>query len=414
MAAVGARSRPTSGAGRLLELIRTGGATTRLGLTRESGLARATVNDRLDLLLEAGLILEGGNAASTGGRRAAAFAFNHATGVVLVAELGAGEARFAACDLGANVLALERHVIDIRRGPEPTLALVRERLPSVLAEAGRPASDVVAVTVGVPGPVQVSTGTVLVPPIMTGWHGVDIPTALRLPLAAPVLADNDVNLMALGEHRAVLAHEEHILLVKVGTGVGSGIISAGHLHRGAQGAAGDIGHVPVAGVDEQCVCGRRGCVEAKAGGWALARDLRALGHDVEASSDVVALIHARDPDAMRLLGAAGKIIGVAVADTVSVLNPSTVVVGGDVANAHEDLLAHVREVVYTRALPLVTRSLRIVPSELRERAGVIGGAYRAIEHRLEPSALDSELERRLEGDAALDAWSDASTAAAQA
>ena len=408
MSTAGARRRPTSGAGRLLELIRTGQAGTRLGLTRESGLARATVNDRLELLLAARLIRGNGNAASTGGRRPASYAFDRAVGVVLVAELGSSEARLAACDLGASVLALERHVIDIRRGPEPTLALVRERLPAVLAETGRSASDVVGVTVGVPGPVRVSTGTVLVPPIMTGWHGVDIPTALRLPMAAPILADNDVNLMALGEHRVILAAEEHILLVKVGTGVGSGIISAGHLHRGAQGAAGDIGHIPVAGVDEPCVCGRRGCVEAKAGGWALARDLRALGHDVETSADVLGLIHAREPDAMRLLAEAGKILGVAVADTVSVLNPSTVVIGGDIAGAHEDLLAHVREVVYTRALPLVTRSLRIVPSELRERAGVVGGAYRAIEHRLHPAALDRELERRLDGDAPLHAWSHAS------
>jgi predicted NBD/HSP70 family sugar kinase len=148
-------------------------------------------------------------------------------------------------------------------------------------------------------------------------------------------------------------------------------------------------------------------VEAKAGGWALARDLRALGHDVEGSNEVVALIQARDPDAMRLISEAGKIVGVAVADTVSVLNPSTVVLGGDIANAHEHLLAHVREIVYTRALPLTTRSLRIVPSELGERAGIIGGAYRAIEHRLDPNALDHELERRLTRGTSLQAWADA-------
>ena len=398
------KRRPTSGAGRLLELIRTGVADTRLGLTRESGLARATVNDRLELLLDAGLIVASGPAESTGGRRAASYAFNESSGVILVADLGSTSAKLAVCDLGANVLADERHRIDIRQGPEAILGFVRERLPALLAESGRPPDAVIAVTVGVPGPVQAATGTVLLPPIMTGWDGVDVPRALRLPFDAPVLADNDVNLMALGEHRAVLRDEPNVLVVKVGTGVGSGIISAGHLHRGADGAAGDIGHVTVPGVDEQCICGRRGCVESKAGGWALERDLRALGRDVDGSGGVVSLVQSRDPDAMRLLREGAQALGVVIADTVNILNPSTVVLGGDLANASEELLAHVRQVVYARGIPLVTRSLRITTGALGDRAGVVGGAYRALEHRLDPASLDDELDRRNVVGAPLDSW----------
>src|SRR4051812_47589754 len=150
----GDRRRHTSGAGRLLELVRTGAAHTRLALTRDSGLARATVNDRLDLLLDAGLIAPNGAAASTGGRRAASYAFKRDSGVVYVADLGASAAGLAVCDLGANILVHERHAIDIAAGPDANLALVRERMPALLAETGRSGADVVAVTVGVPGPVQ--------------------------------------------------------------------------------------------------------------------------------------------------------------------------------------------------------------------------------------------------------------------
>lgn len=396
--------RHTAGAGRLLELVRTGAADTRLALTRESGLARATVNDRLDLLLDAGLIYTNGSAASTGGRRATSFAFNEGSGVVYVADLGASHGALAVCDLGANVLAHERHEIDIAAGPEVNLALVRERLPAVLAAAGRTEADLVAVAVGVPGPVQSSPPRVVAPPIMTGWDGVVVPDALGLELPVPVLVGNDVNLMALGEHRAGFADQQHILVVKVGTGVGSGIIVARTLHQGAEGAAGDIGHIPVPGVDEQCVCGRTGCVEAKAGGWAIARDLRALGHDVPSSREVVAMIRAREPDALRLVNEGARLLGTAIADAVNVLNPSTVVLGGDIANAHELLLAHVREVVYTRSLPLATRRLDIVASQLGDRAGVLGGAYLAIEHRLAPDALDAELERRIGSGTPLGAW----------
>jgi predicted NBD/HSP70 family sugar kinase len=239
---------------------------------------------------------------------------------------------------------------------------------------------------------------------MAGWDDVVVPDALGLNLPVPILVGNDTNLMALGEHRARYADQDHILVVKVGTGVGSGIIVARSLHQGAEGAAGDIGHIPVPGVDEPCVCGRVGCVVAKAGGWAIARDLRALGHDVHTSRDVVAMIRARDPDAMRLVNEGARMLGIAIADAVNVLNPSTVVLGGDIANAHEHLLAHVREVVYTRSLPLATRSLDIVASQLGDGAGILGGAYLAIEHRLAPDAVDRELERRIGAGAALSAW----------
>lgn len=396
--------RHTAGAGRLLELIRTGVADTRLALTRESGLARATVNDRLELLLEASLIHANGSAASTGGRRAASFAFNESSGVVYVADLGASQAGIALCDLGANVLVHERHAIDITAGPEVNLALVRERLPAVLASAGRTEADVVAATVGLPGPVQSSPPRVVAPPIMTGWDDVVIPDALALGLPVPVLVGNDVNLLALGEHRAQYPDEEHILVVKVGTGVGSGIIVARRLHVGAEGAAGDIGHIPVPGVEDRCICGRTGCVEARAGGWAIARDLRALGHDAPTSRQVVEMIRAREPDALRLANEGARLLGTAIADAVNVLNPSIVVLGGDIANAHEQLLAHVREVVYTRSLPLATRRLEIVSSRLGDRAGILGGAYLAIEHRLRPEAFDRELEQRLESGASLAAW----------
>src|SRR5262245_22467325 len=395
--------RHTTGAGRLLELVRTGTADTRLALTRESGLARATVYVLLELLVDAGLIHSNGAAASTGGRRAAAFAFNEDSGVVYVADLGASQAALAVCDLGANVLVHEHHEIDIAAGPEVNLALVRERLAPLVTEAGRTEADVVAVTVGVPGPVQSSPPRVVAPPIMTGWDEVVVPDALGLELPVPVLVGNDVNLMALGEHRASHPDEEHILVVKVGTGVGSGIIVARNLHQGAEGAAGDIGHIPVPGIEEQCVCGRTGCVEAKAGGWAIARDLRALGHGVSKTQDVITLIRRRDPDAMRLVNDGARLLGVAIADAVNVLNPSTVVLGGEIAVAHEDLLGHVREVVYTRSLPLATRSLDIVVSDLGNRAGVLGGAYLAIEHRLQPEALDHELDLRI-GSGELTAW----------
>jgi predicted NBD/HSP70 family sugar kinase len=383
-----------TGAGELLALVRSGQATTRLDLTRLSGFARSTVADRLEQLLAAGLLVATGPAASTGGRRPVSFAFNHQAGVVLVAALGASSAQIACCDLAANVLADERHAIEIAAGPERILPLVAERLKAVLELAGRADDAVRGVAIGVPGPVDVAARHVVSPPIMTGWDGVDIPRMLGLPYPGPVLVEKDANLMALGEHRTLLTTESNVLFVKVGTGVGSGIIAAGELHRGSEGAAGDIGHILGPGLNEVCRCGRRGCIEATVGGWALARELEARGRDTKACVDVVKLLRARDPEAIELVRSVGPVLGEAIAEGVSFLNPSTVVLGGDVADAEPQLLSAVQEVVYARSLPLATRNLRIRRSELGERAGVIGGAHLIIEHVFAPEAVDRELEPR--------------------
>jgi predicted NBD/HSP70 family sugar kinase len=388
------RATSTTGAGELLALVRSGQAATRLDLTRLSGFARSTVTDRLEQLLSAGLLLATGPAASTGGRRPSSFAFNHEAGVVLVAALGASSAQIACCDLAANVLADERHAIDIAAGPEQILPLVAERLSVVLDLAGRADDDVRGVAIGVPGPVDFAARRVVSPPIMTGWDGVDIPGMIDLPYPGPVLIEKDANLMALGEHRARLRDESTVLFVKVGTGVGSGIIVAGELHRGSEGAAGDIGHIRGPGLNEICRCGRRGCIEATVGGWALARDLQARGRETKACADVVKLLRARDPEAIELVRSVGPVLGGAIAEGVSFLNPSTVVLGGDVADAEHELLSAIQEVVYSRSLPLATRHLRIRRSELGERAGVIGGAHLVIEHVFAPDAVDRGLESK--------------------
>ena len=181
---------------------------------------------------------------------------------------------------------------------------------------------------------------------------------------------------AFGEHRRVHPNVADMMFLKVGTGVGSGIIADGRSYRGADGAAGDIGHNELPIQDEMepplCRCGNTGCVEAYAGGWALVRDLRAEHHDIDTVDQAVALVRAGDPTAVRLTRRAGRILGAALADAVSLLNPRVIVVGGQLAQAEEQLFAGMREIIYRRSLPLATRDLLILPSRLDQRAGVVG------------------------------------------
>jgi predicted NBD/HSP70 family sugar kinase len=381
------------GAGAMLELIRDGAAVTRSELVRRTGLSRSTVAHRLDVLIANRLVHENGTSPSTGGRPPAALAFNPGAGVVLAADLGATHARLAATDLAGGVLAEEAHDLDIAQGPQPVLDGVHERFSALLRTAGRALGDVRGIGIGVPGPVAFATGQPVNPPLMPGWDGFSIPGWFGERYGVPVLVDNDVNVMAMGEQRTYFDDCEHLLFVKVGTGIGCGIAAEHRIRRGALGAAGDIGHVRVSNHDDViCSCGNTGCLEAVAGGRALAAKLAEAGRTASSSRDVVRLVRAGDTLAIRLVRDAGRCLGEVLASCVNLFNPGAIVIGGALGQAHEPLLAGVREVTIRRSLPLATRYLRIVPSRLGDRAGVVGAGMMVREHILAPAAVERTLE----------------------
>ena len=240
------------------------------------------------------------------------------------------------------------------------------------------------VGIGVPGPVEFRTGRPISPPIMPGWDGYPVRERFVARHAAPVWVDNDVNLLALGEWRSgVAVGHDNVVVVKIGTGIGAGIISDGRLHRGAQGSAGDVGHIQV--VDDAsviCRCGNVGCLEALAGGAALGRDGEAAAlegrsdrlraaldqHGGVTAEDVARAASFGDPVAVALLQSAGRRVGLMLASVVNFFNPSLIVIGGGVAQSGDQLLAAIRETVYRRSLPLATREL-LDPAVVARRAG---------------------------------------------
>lgn len=378
-----------AGAGALLNILRDGQARTRAELVQLTGLARSTLAQRLDALLSQQWIIPTEEAISSGGRPAIAFTFNRTARVVLSADLGATHARVAVTDLGTTVLAERAAEVPIDRGPEETLGWLQRTFEEMLAETGHRPDEICGIGVGLPGPVEHSSGRPVNPPIMPGWDGFPVPEWLGSRLGAPVLVDNDVNIMALGEHWAARPEADHLIFVKIGTGIGCGIISDRRLHRGAQGAAGDIGHIRVASaLDTVCRCGNVGCLEAVASGAAMAAKLSADGVRAEDSRDVVHLVRGGNTHAVQLIRQAGREVGDVLASIVNFFNPSVIVVGGDISEAGEQVLAGLREVIYSRSLPLATQHLTITASELGDRAGVIGAAVMVIEHVLAPGSVD--------------------------
>src|SRR6478609_3540188 len=323
-------SRPASlAAGDLFQLLRDGGGRTRSELADLTGLSRSTIATRVDELIASGLVAAAGEARSSGGRPPTRFAFDPHARVVLAADLGATHATLAVTDLGAEVIGESTEPIDIADGPDHVLSRLWTIWSTILAGAGRTAHDVAGVGIGVPGPVEFATGRPTNPPIMPGWNGFDIPAFVHRYVGAPVLVDNDVNLMALGEFDDGWRDVRHLLFVKIATGIGAGIVSDGRLNRGAQGSAGDLGHVQALGNSlAECTCGNVGCLEAVAAGPAIAGRLRDRGVDAHSTADVVDLVRAGNSAALQEVRQAGREIGGVLATCVNLLNPSVIVIGG--------------------------------------------------------------------------------------
>lgn len=394
-------SASSPGTGEIFQILRDGHARTKAELAASTGLARSTVALRVDALLAADLLRPAGEAASTGGRPPARVAFNPRAGLVLAVDLGATHATVAVADLAGVILDARTRTIDIGDGPETLLDTILSDGTALLdlpAAAGLP---LLGVGIGVPGPVEHSTGRPTNPPIMPGWDRFDVPGYVQQTFDVPVLVDNDVNILALGEQATSWPRVDDLIFVKVSTGIGAGIIAGGQLQRGAQGSAGDMGHVQVpSGAGSAREPGDERDLEALASGSALAVALRGAGHDAQSASDVVDLVRAGNAAAIEATRQAGRDVGEVLATVVNLLNPSIIVLGGSIARAGEHLLAGVREVVYRRSIPLATQHLAIVQSQAGDRAAVLGAAIMVAREVLSPVNVDRYVAERAQSVAA--------------
>lgn len=384
------------GAGEIFQILRDGRARTKSELALLTGLARSTVSSRVDALVASGLVHPAGEAASTGGRPPARVAFNPLAGIVLAVDLGATHATVALSDLSGRILSSHTRQLRIAEGPELVLDSVIADGTRLLEAGSHPLSRLVGVGIGVPGPVEHSTGRPTNPPIMPGWDRFDVPGYVQRTFDVPVLVDNDVNVLALGEQATSFPDTTDLIFVKVATGIGAGIIAGGQLQRGAQGSAGDMGHVRVPySVDSPHEPGEERDLEAMASGTAIAAALREQGIAADSSADVVELIRSGNVAAIEAARQAGRDVGEVLASVVNLLNPSIIVLGGSIARAGEHLLAGVREVVYRRSIPLATQHLAIVQTQTGERAAVVGAAIMVAREVLAPGNVDAYIARRV-------------------
>jgi predicted NBD/HSP70 family sugar kinase len=388
-----ARSSVPASAGQILQMIRSGQVSTRRELLELTGLSRSTLTQRLAQLYAAGYLRSEGQRANNIGRPSGILTFDETGKFILAADLGATHARMALTDAAGNVMAETTRELHIDAGPQEVLGTVRKTFREMLKKTSCAIEDVCGIGVGVPGPVDFETGRVRNPPMMPGWHDHPIQQNLADAFGTPVFVDNDANLMGLGEQRLRYPDVESLLFVKVGTGIGSGIILRGRPERGIAGGAGDIGHIRMRGPTEKapCACGGSGCLAVYASGGALARRLTADGIPTRTARDVVALVEAGRAEAIAMVGLAGRLLGEVLSTAIALLNPSALVIGGDVAGAQEHFLNGVRTMLYERTVPRATHDLLIAMSDLGDRAGIEGARLMVLEQVFSEQAVDDHL-----------------------
>jgi len=381
-------------AGELLDLVRSGRASTRSQLRALTGLSRTAITTRVSSLTSAGLLLLGEELASTGGRPPGALVFNQYAGVVVAVAIGRSRSQLAVMDLDGEEIASDSRDHEVGVGPDELMPQIADRLAGLLDGARSDSSEppVLGVGLSLPGTLDSLRGISIGSPVMSGWDGVELAPYLGEVTQAPLFVGNDADVLARSELLGRSAALDDVLVLKASTGLGLGIIADGRVLSGHLGAAGEIGHTKVdAAAGLPCRCGATGCLETLAGGWALVARARESGHEVGHLRDLVALALQGDPTARGLLRDSGRELGAVLAIAINLLNPAAVVIGGDMASAFDFHVAGIRESVYALAAPLATRDLQFLPATHGDRAGLVGCAALALDHVLAPNAVDARL-----------------------
>jgi glucokinase-like ROK family protein len=376
----------------ILDMIRfTPGGISRSEIARQMDLTRAAISTIIGDLEDQGLVHATTEGPTTGGRKPVLMEINPQHGHVVGIDMGATHLGIVVTDFAAHVVNEIELPFSIGDGPRACLPFLDTQVKDLLDRSGIHFDQVCAIGIGVPGPVIVDAGSVGSPPIMPGWDGYPIRSHLESMWGVPVSLGNDAEFGALGEWAAGAGRgARNLVYIKVGSGVGAGLMLDGSIYRGTTGCAGEIGHIAIMESGPVCTCGNRGCLEAVAGGWAIARQAReavksgkrtqlsALDLENITARDVAAAARLGDLVAQQIITEAGAHLGVAVASLVNLVNPSMVVVGGGVAQLGDLLLEPIRNAVRVRSLRSAAQAVRINAAVLGRRSTSVGAVIQAI------------------------------------
>ncbi|MFI5805881.1 ROK family protein [Streptomyces sp. NPDC051561] len=373
---------------RVVRAVRMAGSLTQAEIARSTGLSAATVSNIVRELKDGGTVEV--TPTSAGGRRARSVSLSGDAGVVIGVDFGHTHLRVAVGNLAHQVLAEESEPLDVDASAAQGFDRAEQLVKRLIEATGITQDKVIGVGLGVPGPIDVESGRLGSTAILPGWQGINPSEELSARLGVPVYVDNDANLGALGElvwgaGRGV----KDLAYIKVASGVGAGLVIDGRVYRGPGGTAGEIGHITLDESGPVCRCGNRGCLET----FTAARYVLPLlmpGHGPDLTMErVVQLAREGDPGCRRVIADVGRHIGSGVANLCNLLNPSRVVLGGDLADSGELVLGPIRDSVSRYAIPSAARHLSVLPGALGGRAEVLGALALVLSEMGDSTLLDT-------------------------
>lgn len=375
---------------RVVRAVRMAGSLTQAEIARATGLSAATVSNIVRELKDGGTVEV--TPTSAGGRRARSVSLSGDAGIVIGVDFGHTHLRVAVGNLAHQVLAEEAEPLDVDASAAEGFDRAEHLVKRLILTTGIGPDKVIGVGLGVPGPIDVSSGTLGSTSILPGWSGINPAEELSGRLGVPVHVDNDANLGALGElvwggGRGV----KDLAYIKVASGVGAGLVIDGRVYRGPGGTAGEIGHITLDESGPVCRCGNRGCLETfTAARYVLPLLRPSHGPDLTMER-VVQLAREGDPGCRRVIADVGRHIGSGIANLCNLLNPSRVVLGGDLAEAGELVLAPIRDSVSRYAIPSAARQLSLAQGALGGRAEVLGALALVLSEMGDSTLLESAL-----------------------
>lgn len=381
----------------IIGVLRVQNRTSRAAIANIAGWSKAKTSQEVNAMIDKGYLVEVGNGISKGGRKPRLLQVNSKLGFIVGIDIGATSIEIALADATGNILQKAAEPADVRQPPEDVLGRCSELILDIAVKQGIHPDQILGIGIGVPGPVNFIRGVLVAPPLMPDWENYPIRDFFKKTFTSSfVVVDNDVNIMALGEQRSTNAAEiDHFLVIKIGTGIGCGIMASKKIHRGSDGSAGDIGHICVDKQGPICRCGNRGCLEAMAAGPAIAEKAMQAAQNgkselllkmmesnggVLTPEDVNAACREGDEAALQIIRASGQMIGDVLAGLVNFFNPSHIFIGGGIANFGNHLLIAIKRAVLRRSLPLATQNLVINFSRTGADAGILGSIMLALEY----------------------------------
>ena len=381
----------------VMRALRRQGRISRSEISNITGWSKAKASQEIRSLVDKGYLVEFGEGVSQGGRKPRLLRINDQLGYIAGIDIGATSLDIALADATGLILQRCSETTDVKLSPESVFGRCSELLLELIQKQRATPDQILGIGIGVPGPVDFARGVLVAPPLMPEWEGFLIRDFFtKTFVSAFVVVDNDVNIMALGEQRTGEGTGvDHFIFVKIGTGIGAGIISNGKIHRGSDGCAGDIGHICVDKEGPLCACGNKGCLEAMTAGPAImskameaARNgsspvlsqMRDSNGGIIRPEDVNAACREGDQAALDIIRDSGRVIGDVLASLVNFFNPSHIFIGGGIANFGNHLLVAIRRAVLHRSLPLATTHLSIKFSRMSSDAGVMGAISLALDY----------------------------------